>query len=48
MAQILPETLGKLSNLKRLLLDRNLFRGNIQSEFGHLSNLGTIQHNIWL
>jgi hypothetical protein len=41
MAQILPETLGRLTNLKRLLLDRNLFRGNIQSEFGRLSKLGT-------
>jgi hypothetical protein len=44
LAQILPQTLGRLSNLKRLLLDRNLFRGNIQSEFGHLSKLGTITY----
>lgn len=42
MAQILPETLGKLSNLRRLVLDRNMLRGSIPIDFGHLSQLGTI------
>lgn len=46
MAQLLPETLGRLSNLKELLLDRNLLRGNIPIEFARLSNLGTSDHKI--
>ena len=43
LAQTLPETLGRLSNLQQLLLDRNMYPGNIPVEFGLLSQLGKLK-----
>ena len=40
LAQILPVTIGSLSNLKELVLDRNIIRGSLPTEFGLMSDLG--------